>query len=285
MRCGRRRPELEALAKRPENLPDVPGRSCASRSAMTCGCRRRSCRSQPNCRGQTGGAAGGSHRSRWCCVASRRSLLVPQRHYPVVSRYIDRTRLVDGHGRGQKLVYLRVGGAAPPLAARLRMRNRCCESSISARGICSCPGCGRRTGGAVRLPLLRQRRGVPGSAGAGDDPPAARQSPRRAAREGRPQPRSADPRHFVLGWDNREKRCCLAAEINKLRERRGATGPAAQGPGAGTERAFALGRRGSRRPQDVVDFAAIDHAAPEREVEALRLEKSDSRRTTTRSVS
>ncbi len=36
------------------------------------------------------------------------SLLVPQRHYNVVSRYFERTSLRDAHGRGQKLVYLQV---------------------------------------------------------------------------------------------------------------------------------------------------------------------------------
>ena len=37
------------------------------------------------------------------------SLLAPQRHYSMVSRYIDQTRLADGRGRGQRLVYLKVG--------------------------------------------------------------------------------------------------------------------------------------------------------------------------------
>ncbi|NLE38513.1 MAG: hypothetical protein GX621_10860, partial [Pirellulaceae bacterium] len=37
------------------------------------------------------------------------SLLVPQRYYHVVSCHVDNHRLADGSGRGQRLVYLRVG--------------------------------------------------------------------------------------------------------------------------------------------------------------------------------
>jgi uncharacterized protein YPO0396 len=37
------------------------------------------------------------------------SLLTPQRLYHVVSSHVDRTRLADGRGHGQRLVYLRVG--------------------------------------------------------------------------------------------------------------------------------------------------------------------------------
>jgi len=46
------------------------------------------------------------------------SLLVPQRYYSLVSRYIDQTRLSDGRGRGQRLVYLKVGERAPIPQAR-----------------------------------------------------------------------------------------------------------------------------------------------------------------------
>ena len=37
------------------------------------------------------------------------SLLIPERHYRVVSAHVERTRLADQLGRGQRLVYLRVG--------------------------------------------------------------------------------------------------------------------------------------------------------------------------------
>ena len=37
------------------------------------------------------------------------SLLVPQRYYHVVSRHVDAKRVADDSGRGQRLVYLRVG--------------------------------------------------------------------------------------------------------------------------------------------------------------------------------
>lgn len=46
------------------------------------------------------------------------SLLVPSRHYAVVSAYIDRTRLTDGRGQGQRLHYVKVGECRVPARNR-----------------------------------------------------------------------------------------------------------------------------------------------------------------------
>jgi uncharacterized protein YPO0396 len=82
----------------------------------------------------------------------------------------------------------------------------------------------------------------------------------------------ADPRNFVLGWDNREKRRALAAEVSRLRER--STALDLRVKALEQELAGLRSRQaGVRRAQEVTDFAAIDHAAPEREVEQLKLEK------------
>src|SRR5262249_19146661 len=146
------------------------------------------------------------------------SLLVPQRHYPAVSRYVDQTRLTNAHGQGQRLVYLRVGErAAPPagpashaqsLLRKLSFREgqpllpwvrgelvdrfdyRCChtiEEFQEAQG----------------LAMTRQRhvkmRGVRHEKNDRDD--------------------ASDPRHFVLGWDNREKRRLVAADHGGVHRR------------------------------------------------------------------
>jgi uncharacterized protein YPO0396 len=199
------------------------------------------------------------------------SLLVPQRLYPTVSRHIDGTRLVNAHGRGQRLVYLRVGErTAPPagptshpqaLLRKLNFRDshlllpwvraeiaerfdyRCCETPEEFQ--------------TVSGPAMTRQRHVKGRGG-------------RHEKDDREE--VADPRRFVLGWDNREKQQVLAREVEKLRERLNALDLRVktldQELGALRARQAAV-----RRAQEVSDFSAIDHATPDREAEALRREK------------
>jgi uncharacterized protein YPO0396 len=199
------------------------------------------------------------------------SLLVPQSHYPAVSRYIDQTRLENTHGRGQRLVYFRVGergaavnghaGHAQSLLRKLRFREghpllawvrgeladrfdyRCCETLEEFQ---------QAQGPAMTRQRHVKARGVRHEKDDRDD--------------------AADPRQFVLGWDNREKRRTLAGEVLKLRQRWDEL----------DERIKILQQElsdlrtrqaGVRRAQEVVDFATIDNGTPEREVESLRLEK------------
>lgn len=53
------------------------------------------------------------------------SLLVPEQHYRAVSQYVEQHRLTDRRGRGQKLVYLRVGDPTAPTNgdAQLHLRS------------------------------------------------------------------------------------------------------------------------------------------------------------------
>lgn len=199
------------------------------------------------------------------------SLLVPQRHYHVVSGYVDRTRLADAGGRGQKLVYLRVAervvqstGPVPHAQSMLRKLSfreghpllpwvrgelaerfdyRCCDSLNEFQD-------------AQGLAMTRQRhvkvRGV------------------RHEKDDRDN--VADPRRFVLGWDNREKRRRLAEEIRGLREQHDRLDHRIKG--LEQELADLRGRQAAAgKVQEVADFTAIDHAAHEREIEALRLEQ------------
>ncbi|WP_417848841.1 ATP-binding protein [Thalassoglobus sp.] len=142
------------------------------------------------------------------------SLLVPDRFYSLVATHIERTRLT-AHGRGQRLVYLRVAeqeasrstGAAgrhsmihklvfregqsllPWLKAELieRFDYACCDSIEelqSTRG----------------LAMTRNRHVKSG----------------RQRHEKDDRDHVVDPRNFVLGWDNREKKLRLAQEIERL---------------------------------------------------------------------
>jgi uncharacterized protein YPO0396 len=199
------------------------------------------------------------------------SLLVPQRHYHAVSRYVDGTRLTDARGHGQRLVYLRVGeraaapaGGAPhahsllkklsfreghPLLPwvrgelRERFDYRCCETVEEFQE-------------AHGLAMTRQRhvkaRGV--------------------RHEKDDRDRAADPRHFVLGWDNQAKCRRLAEEVRGLGDQLGSLDR--QLGGLDQELKALRGRQtAARRAQEFADFAAIDHATHERETKALRREQ------------
>lgn len=199
------------------------------------------------------------------------SLLVPQRHYPAVSRYVDETRLVNAHGRGQRLVYLRVAERSAPSAGPVS-NSQSLLRKLSFRD------------GHLLLPWVRGELAdrfdyrccdTPEEFQQTQGPAMTRQrhvKARGVRHEKDDREEVADPRNFVLGWDNREKRRVLAAEVGKLRERRDALERRVKGleQELGTLRAR---QAAARRAQEVVDFTDIDHAAPEREVEALRLEK------------
>lgn len=144
------------------------------------------------------------------------SLLVPDRYYRAVSDYVERTRLHDGRNRGQRLVYLRIGQrtdsrnvpvphsqslihkldlkAGHPLVPWVRSElesrfdYRCCESIEEFQ---------QYQGRA----MTRSRHVRSGSV--------------RHSKDDRD--RSVDPRNFVLGWDNREKKRRLAESIERQR--------------------------------------------------------------------
>ena len=190
----------------------------------------------------------------------------------VGSRYIDRTRLVDAAGRGQKLVYRRVGERACP-----RRTGQCGDRAVAAakdqlsRGIRSCRGCSGELADrfdyrccetveefqeAQGLAMTRQRHvKVRGVRHEKDD-----------------RDRVTDPRHFVLGWDNHDKRRRLGEEIRRLREELGRLD---QRTTALEQELTSLRSReaAAHKAREVEDFTAVDHAAHEREIESLRLEQ------------
>ena len=142
------------------------------------------------------------------------SMLVPDRFYDIVAGHLDRSRLTHA-GRGQRLVYLRVStqpagasGAAPrsrSLLRKLVLRQghpllpwvsaelahrfdyECCEDVQEFQ--------------AYRGLAMTINRHV-------------KSGPTRHEKDDRDQ--ALDPRHFVLGWDNREKKLLLANEIERL---------------------------------------------------------------------
>lgn len=199
------------------------------------------------------------------------SLLVPQRFYHIVSRHVDARRLTDASGRGQRLVYLRIGerGSVPsrmPLHSQSLLRKlvfreghpllpwvkaeleerfdfRCCdtlEEFHQADGLAMT--CNRH----VKYRGVRHEK---------DD-----------------RDKMADPRYFVLGWDNRDKCRRLKEEIQRLSGQRDQV---EQRILRIDNRMAALRLRETavRRLQEFVDFGEIDFAAIEQEIVALQHEK------------
>ena len=199
------------------------------------------------------------------------SLLVPQQLYARVSSYVERTRLADSRDRGQRLVYLRVGERRPmparpamhpqSLLRKLDYRDghtllpwvraeleerfdyRCCETIEEFQA-------------AADLALTCQRhvktRGV------------------RHEKDDREH--IADPRNFVLGWDNREKRRLLADQIRLNRDELDRLDRNVR------ECDNQLQQQHQRQAallelQQFADFDSIDCAAHQREIVALELEK------------
>ncbi|MBA3314346.1 MAG: hypothetical protein H0T47_13800 [Planctomycetaceae bacterium] len=141
------------------------------------------------------------------------SVLVPERHYALVSRYVNDRKLTDNRGHGQRLSYVRVGATkaaamsdsppqsltrkldlqkrhplAPWIRAELAQRfdYRCCETIEEFQ--------------TAAAPAITTTRHV-------------KRSGHRHEKDDRE--RSIDPRSFVLGWDNREK-CRLLADAIRI---------------------------------------------------------------------
>ena len=144
------------------------------------------------------------------------SLLVPDRHYRIISTYMNQHRLEDARGFGQKIVYLRVrerqrrldGSVLDPdsLVRKLKLRDghallpwvraeleerfdyRCCDLIEDFQ--------------SVHGPAITPERHI-----------RNRDHHTKDDRE-----RVSDPANFVLGWDNRDKKRRLAETIQHLKK-------------------------------------------------------------------
>ena len=141
-----------------------------------------------------------------------RSLLVPNDFYARVAGYVDGTRLQDGRGQGQRLVYLRIGARAASiehkkptagsLATKLLFREDhplggWIRAEVQQRfdyAACDTIEEFQRAKGAA---MTRNRH--------------LKSGPLKHEKDDRTLPE--DRRQFVLGWDNRQKRLDLADAI------------------------------------------------------------------------
>jgi uncharacterized protein YPO0396 len=198
-----------------------------------------------------------------------RSLLIPSEYYSRVSGYVDANRLEDGQGRGQRLVYLRVAkrtsgdgkpAASGTLFSKLRYREhpltpwvkgeiverfdyKACETNAEFTA---------HTGSAMTIHRHIKKGAV------------------RHEKDDRNAP--DDRRHFVLGWDNREKLAAIRDAMRGLEReldglhKRGHT--VEQKIDDGTRMVNQLDQAAN-----YTDYDEIDAARHEFEVSQLRLEK------------
>jgi uncharacterized protein YPO0396 len=198
-----------------------------------------------------------------------RSLLVPDEFYSRVAGYVDSTRLQDDQGRGQRLVYLRIAKRSAtdlkprqgktlygklkyrehPLAPWIkgeileRFDYQACET---IEEFAACSG----------LAMTQHRHIKKGSV--------------RHEKDDRNAP--DDRRHFVLGWDNREKRLALVEAIRDIE--RDLDGLQARGNKL-EQQIDGLTRMLNELDQasNYTDYDEIDAARHEFEVSQLKLEK------------
>lgn len=200
-------------------------------------------------------------------------LLVPSQHYREISAHLDRTKLRDATGRGQRLVYHRVGEISPAAQELVqaatpdsllqkidfsrehpfsewvraeiaqRFNYRCCDTLEAFH--------------EQRAMALTPDRHV-------------KSSVNRLEKDDREQ--VSEPRHFILGWDNRAKLDTLRgdlglilADIQRL---------VIQAQHHADHIAELQARREAiQQALEVKAFAEIDHATPDREISALLKEK------------
>jgi uncharacterized protein YPO0396 len=214
-----------------------------------------------------------------------RSLLVSTDFYARVAGYVDRTRLVDGRGHGQRLVYLRVASKAKPgmqgslpsqsnqeketllkkiefpdhplvpwvrLEIQLRFDYVACDS-IEEFQKCESAA------------MTRNRHTKSGNA--------------RHEKDDRSMP--DDRRHFVLGWDNRPKRLSLAeairngdSDLQQLHTRSNRLNAEIDRITAAIE---ALDQALKTEDFDAIDNSRHEFEASQMRLERQRLEESDDR--------
>lgn len=200
------------------------------------------------------------------------SLLVPARHYAVVSAYVERTRLSDGRGQGQRLHYVKVGERSGPMRNRPAIQAQSLLRKLDLReGHPLLPWVKAELEERFDLRCCETIEEFQAAA----DWVVTRQRHikwRSERHEKDDRERAADPRSFVLGWDNRAKRRVLAEEITRQTEQIKLLDDRIQDFEKDLRELRAQEVAASRVRQ-VTDFNAIDFGSHAREKDALEREK------------
>ena len=198
------------------------------------------------------------------------SLLVPEKFYHLVTRHVDGTRLT-AQGRGRRLVYFRVAaqvaadeGPIPDsqsLIRKLEFRDRHAllpwlKAELSHRFNYRCCDTVEQFAQCRGAAMTRQRHVKSGT--------------QRHDKDDRDE--VADPRNYVLGWDNAEKKRRLAAAIELLEREEARLEQQLHAIALRLETLRAQ-RTSAEEAQRVVAFGEIDFEVHEREIEALERER------------
>jgi uncharacterized protein YPO0396 len=201
------------------------------------------------------------------------SLLVPEKLYPRVRAYVEQTKMANEKGEGQRLVYLRVGKTAPEAAPGDRLHPQSMlrklkfraghdltpwvRSEVLRRFDFRCCDSIEEFNNVDRLGMTENRHVKFGA----------------DRHEKDDRPRAVEPRHYVLGWNNQEKRRLITEQIRML-----------QAEMAGVEQSVAAqsatldllrGRRDAAKAAlETTDFDAIDVRRHSDAIAALEREKA-----------
>lgn len=202
------------------------------------------------------------------------SLLVPEKLYRRIRAYVEQNRMVDAAGRGQRLVYLSVKSRADAIESGDRLDSRSLLRKLEYRPGHDLTSWVRGEVAArfdfVCCDTLSEFDQVPRFAMTANR--HVKMSGERHEKDDRP--RSVDPRNFVLGWDNREKRRVVAqhivdleAEISQLNDQLSNLSKQAEECRRVIE--------GSRITLSFTDFDAIDVNSHLKEIASLEREKAE----------
>ena len=200
------------------------------------------------------------------------SLLVPERYYARVRAYVESNRVTDARGEGQRLDYLRIGKLAESTGDRIdpqslsqklhfkprhdlspwvrgeilrRFEFRCCNSVAEFND-------------ATSFAMTENRH--------------VKYNKQRHQKDDRD--RTANPRYFVLGWDNTEKKRRIASHIQELESQQKELEELVAACSHQLEQLFDVERAASAA-LGVTDFDAIDVGRHQAEIEALEKEKRE----------
>ncbi len=198
------------------------------------------------------------------------SLLVPERFYSRVRTYVESNRLTNARGEGQRLDYLRIaklveqnGDRIDPqsLFHKLHFKPRHVLSSwvrgeILRRFDFRCCNNVDEFNDATSFAMTENRH--------------VKFNSQRHQKDDRD--RTANPRYFVLGWDNTEKKRRIAAHIQELGAERKVLEESVSACSQQLEQLRNV-ERSAQAALSVTDFDAIDIGRHQAEIEALQKEK------------
>ena len=199
------------------------------------------------------------------------SLLVPEKYYRQVRQYVEHHRLTDASGRGQRLDYLCVGHPAPPngdrlhshsLLHKLDFRTRhplaaWVRDEVRSRFNFICCDDIEEFNKVSHRAMTRHCH--------------IKYSPERHQKDDRDQ--RTNPRHFVLGWDNADKKQLLAGHVAALEEQLAAVNRQLEETEAEIQRRHQQ-QQAVETILSITDFDEIDVQRHERQVEQLRSEQA-----------